>query len=528
MRSRPRHATPPTTQYPALLPRPVSAAHLAHRPTDDAHAPASLPAGWFSWRALLAFAGPGALAATAFLDPGNLESLLQAGARTGYALLWLLAASTGLGWAMQALAIRLGVATGRDLATAAAAYYPPPARFLLWLAVEAAIVGADVQEVVGSALALAGLASCPLWVGVAVGAAVSFALLCVGDAGSRRLEALFVAAIATMSFTFGYMAADSGAAAGEIAAGLITPRVPRGAAATALAIVGAAVMPHNLFLHSWLVLPTHGGSGTDSDATTTTNVRSSAPRSVAIALFSLEAAAALATAFVINVFVVTVFASGRDAPPPAPVLPASAGLADAADYLGARFGPLLRSVWCVSLLASGQSATMAGALAGQVLVLGLFRVKTPTWARIAGTRALAVGPALALALSPAAGGAARLDDLAQGLNVLQAAVLPLAVAPLIRLTSSRAVMGDFATSPWTTAAAAVAAAALMACNAGTAVAAVHAVSAAPWWARAAAVTGAALYVATVAYLAFGPALAEGAVAVDEVEGEVERLVEAET
>lgn len=475
---------------------------------------------------MLAFAGPGALAATAFLDPGNLESLLQAGARTGYALLWLLAASTGLGWGMQALAVRLGVATGRDLATAAAAYYPPPARFLLWLAVEAAIVGADVQEVVGSALALAGLASCPLWVGVAVGAAASFALLCVGDAGSRRLEALFVVAIATMSITFGYMAADSGAAVGEIAAGLVTPRVPRGAAATALAIVGAAVMPHNLFLHSWLVLPVHGGGG--DGTTTTTNIRSCAPRSVAIALFSLEAAAALVTAFAINVCVVTVFASGRDAPPPAPILPPSAGLADAADYLGARFGPLLRSVWCVGLLASGQSATMAGALAGQVLVLGLFRVKTPTWARIAGTRALAVGPALALALSPAAGGAARLDDLAQGLNVLQAAVLPLAVAPLIRLTSSCKVMGDFATSPWTTAAAAAAAAALMACNAGTAVAAVHAVSTAPWWVRAAAILGAALYIATVAYLAFGPALAEGAVAEDEVEGEVERLVEAET
>lgn len=492
------------------MPRPVSAAALAARPTDCDENPATLPRGWFSWRALAAFAGPGALAATAFLDPGNLESLLQAGARTGYHLLWLLFWSIFLGWAYQALAIRLGVATGRDLATAASAFYPRPARLLLWAAVEAAIVGADVQEVVGSALALAGLARVPLWLGVILGAGSSFALLCVGSAGSRRLEAVFVTAIALMSLTFGWLALDSGAAVSDVASGLLHPRVPRGAAGTALAIVGAAVMPHNLFLHSWLVVPRAGG-GHDP--------RSAAPRSVAIALFSLEAGAALAVALAINVAVVTVFASGRHAPPPAPKLPATAGLADAGTYLAARFGAPLRAVWCVGLLASGQSATMAGALAGQTLVFGLFKIRTPTWARVAATRALAVVPALALALSPAAGGggAAALDGLAQALNVLQAAVLPLALAPLIRLTASPAVMGDFVASRATAGLAAAAAAALMACNAGAAVAAVRAVASAGWLARTGAGAGAALYVATVLYLALGPAECEGAVGEDEVE-----------
>ena len=438
-------------------------------------------------------------------------------------------ASTALGWAVQVLAIRLGVATGRDLASAAAAFYPRPARLLLWAAAEAAIVGADVQEVVGSAIALHQLTRLPLWAGVVVGATSSFGLLFVGAAGSRRLEATFGSAIAVMAAAFGVLALDSGAAAADVARGLFVPTIPAGQLATAVALVGAAVMPHNLFLHSYLVRPDAGRAPGDVPASAgaaavgaAAALRASAPRAVAIAFFSLEAAVALAAAFAINVAVVTVFASGRATAgggggghrPPLPPLPPSVGLADAGAYLAARFGPAFRTVWCVGLLASGQSATMVGALSGQILVFGLFRVRAPTWARVAATRALAVGPTLALALSPASGAAA-LDGLAQGLNVLQAAMLPLALLPLLRLTSSRAVMGPFANSRPVVVGAAAATLALLACNAGAAAQAATAAEAAGGAVRAVAAAGGLLYVAVVAYLAVGPAEAEGAGAADD-------------
>ena len=458
------------------------------------------------------------------LDPPPLSSPLQAGTGSGFALLWLLAASTALGWLIQTLAIRLGVATGLDLASAASRYYAPPARIALWLAAEAAIVGADVQEVVGSAIALAALARLSLPAAVVASATLSFALLFLDAAGTRRLEALFAGFIAVMAASFGVLACKSGADVGALARGLVTPRVPPGQLGAAVACVGAAVMPHNVFLHSYLVRgPREGDEGEEGEGGaaarargrpgSAARARSLRPRSVSIALFSLEAAAALTVAFAINVAVVTVFAAqgkGGGGGGGGGHLPAATGLADAGPFLAARFGPAAATIWALGLLASGQSSTMTGALAGQILWFGVWRVRAPTWARVAATRALSVAPTLALATA-AAGDARALDALAQGLNVLQAGVLPLALAPLVRLAASPAVMGSFALGKGTTAVAIAGSVAVLACNAGVAAGAARAAAARGPGAAAAVGVAAVAYAGVVLYLAFWPAREPGAV-----------------
>jgi NRAMP (natural resistance-associated macrophage protein)-like metal ion transporter len=450
----------------------------------------------------LAHFGPAILMSIAYVDPGNLEADLQAGAGEGYALLWLLAASTAAGGLLQSLAARLGAATGADLAAHCAARYPSAAaRLPLWLMTEAAIVGADIQEVIGAALALSLLTAgaFPLWAGCIAAAGLSFALLLLERLGARWLEALFHFFVAALAVTMGALFFVAGAPLEDVASGLLIPRLPKGALPTAAALVGAALMPHNLFLHSALVAPARGGGAGGARVGRREKIR----------YHNLESAAALAVTLLINVAVVSVFAAGFHAAASSSSKGGGGtggveiGLVDAGRLLSEKYGRSPALVWACGLLAAGLSATCTGTFAGQHVAVGFLRLRSISpLKRALATRAVALGPTL-LAAARAGVHPASLDALSQWINVLQAIQLPFALVPLLVLTSDPAVMGArFANGRGTAAAAWAIAAAVAAVNVGTVVAvAAERLPAAPL-ARGACGVVAAAYVGAVAYLAW--------------------------
>lgn len=257
----------------------------------------------FSWRKLWAFTGPGFLMSIAFLDPGNIESDLEAGTQTGYTLLWVLMWSTGLGLLVQILAARAGVVTGYHMAELVYRRYPKWPRIALWLMTEAAIIGSDMQEVIGTAVAfyLVSLTKIPIWAGVLITVVDTFTFLLLDKYGLRKLEALFAALISTMAITFGYEFFKMGANWGDLGLGLVEPIVGNYGGQgplQAIGIIGACIMPHNLYLHSALV------KSRAVDRSNRAEVKD-ANRYILI-----ESAIALFVSFIINIFVLSVFAEG--------------------------------------------------------------------------------------------------------------------------------------------------------------------------------------------------------------------------
>eukprot|EP00250_Pteridium_aquilinum_P002624 c12846_g1_i1 orf=272-1801(+) len=396
---------------------------------SEADAPA------FSWKKLWLFTGPGFLMSIAYLDPGNLESDLQSGAIAGYSLLWLLMWATVMGLILQLLSARLGVATGCDLAELCREEYPPWARIVLWLMAEIAIIGADIQEVIGSAIALRilSLGYIPLWGGVLITGVDGFIFLFLENYGIRKLEALFGVLISVMGISFAWMFAQAKPSAGELFLGLLIPTVPSGTVSQAVGVVGALIMPHNIFLHSALV------QSRDIDTSNTSQVKE------ALRYFSIESACALVVSFIINVFVVSVFAKaffGTD-------IAESIGLANAGEYLQEQYGsgyfPILY-IWAVGLLAAGQSSTMTGTYAGQFVMAGFLNLRVKKWVRAVVTRSVAILPTVTIALI-FDGSEQHLDGLNEWLNVLQSVQLPFALIPLLCIVSKEQVMGVFKVKP---------------------------------------------------------------------------------
>ncbi|KAI5069664.1 hypothetical protein GOP47_0015965 [Adiantum capillus-veneris] len=389
----------------------------------------------FSWKKLWLFTGPGFLMSIAYLDPGNLESDLQSGAMAGYSLLWLLMWATVMGLILQLLSARLGVATGCDLAELCREEYPFWARIVLWLMTEVAIIGADIQEVIGSAIALRilSLGYIPLWAGVLITGIDGFIFLFLENYGIRKLEALFGVLISIMAVSFAWMFAQAKPSAGELFTGLLIPRIPSGTTSQAVAVVGALIMPHNIFLHSALV------QSRAIDITSSSHVKE------ALRYFSIESAFAIFISFIINVFVVSVFAKaffGTD-------VAESIGLANAGEYLQAQYGggffPILY-IWAVGLLAAGQSSTMTGTYAGQFVMAGFLNLRVKKWVRAVITRTVAILPTVIIALI-FDGSEQRLDLLNEWLNVLQSVQLPFALIPLLCIVSKEQVMGVFKVRP---------------------------------------------------------------------------------
>ncbi|GAB4814358.1 hypothetical protein N2152v2_001404 [Parachlorella kessleri] len=380
----------------------------------------------FSWRRLFLHMGPGFLMCVAFVDPGNLESDLQAGARTGYSLLWMLMWSTIMGYLLQALAAKLGVATGKHLAEQCRQHYSPLVRSVLWAMAELAIIGSDIQEVIGTAIALRLLSGgrLPLYAGVLVAAVTAYVLLFLERLGITLLEHFFQVLIGVMSISFGYMFFSVDIPYKDVTRGMLVPSLSRDSISVACGILGAVIMPHNLFLHSALV---HSRQ-----------VHSARParREESVLYYSIEAAVALVVTLFINTCVISVFARGfYDRSTSEDI-----GLENAGQYLGSVFGKQMQVVWAVGLLAAGQSSTMTGTYAGQFVMTGFLELKVSAFLRTLISRAVALCPTLLVALRYRHD-STKMDDLNQWLNILQSIQLPFAVIPLLVLTSDPRVMG---------------------------------------------------------------------------------------
>lgn len=387
--------------------------------------------GWksFDFWQFMKFAGPGWLMSIAYLDPGNITADLNQGANTNYALLWVLLFATCSGLFFQILAARLGTVTGQHLAEVCKDEYPRPVSLLLWIMTEIAIIGSDIQEVGGSAVALNVLFGIPLIYGVLITGFDSFIFLLLERLGVRKLESFFIALVALMAMSFGYVFFVSEVNYGAMATGIFVPTLSSDSKTISVAVgmLGAVVMPHNIYLHSALV--------TSRDV----NRKSTGRVMEANFYFGVESTLALFLSFIINLFVVCVFAARFFQPG----VVQDFNLQNAADALTKSIGPGARILWGLGLLASGQSSTMTGTYAGQFVMEGFLEWKVSKFQRTLITRCIALVPAVCVAYYTQGqpGGLTSLED---DLNLLQSIQLPFAVLPVVRFTSSAAVMGQFA------------------------------------------------------------------------------------
>jgi manganese transport protein len=379
------------------------------------------------WRKALAFAGPGYMVAVGYMDPGNWATDLAGGAQFGYVLLSVILLSNLMAMLLQALTVRLGVVTGRDLAQACRDHYSRPVSFALWVLCEIAIIACDLAEVIGSAIALNLLFGIPMLFGVIITAIDVLLILLLQHKGFRYLEAFVIALIATIGICF---AVEMLLARPEIAA-LVAGLVPRTEIVTnpamlyiAMGILGATVMPHNLYLHSAIVQVRHMGD-------------EAADKRETIKWATFDSTFALFFAFLINGAILVLAAStfhGTGYESVADIHDAHRLLAP---LLGTTLAPLL---FAVALLASGQNSTITGTLAGQIVMEGFLDIRLPPWLRRLITRLLAIIPAVIVTAVYGDRGTGALLVLSQVVLSLQ---LSFAVVPLVLFTSSKAKMGEF-------------------------------------------------------------------------------------
>ncbi|KAG5543550.1 hypothetical protein RHGRI_016327 [Rhododendron griersonianum] len=355
----------------------------------------------------------------------------SAGAIAGYSLLWLLMWATAMGLLIQLLAARVGVVTGKHLAELCREEYPYWAGVLLWVMAEVALIGADIQEVIGSAIAIKILSNgvLPLWAGVIITASDCFMFLFLENYGVRKLEAVFAVLISTMALSFAWMFADTRPNGKELMLGLLVPKLSSKTIRQAVGVVGCVIMPHNVFLHSALV------QSRKIDPDKKGHVRE------ALNYYSIECSVALIVSFMINLFVTTVFAKGFYGTKQAN----SIGLVNAGQYLEEKYGggllPILY-IWGIGLLAAGQSSTITGTYAGQFIMGGFLNLRLKKWLRALITRSFAIVPTMIVALIFNRSETS-LDVLNEWLNVLQSIQIPFALIPLLTLVSKDQVMGVF-------------------------------------------------------------------------------------
>jgi len=285
---------------------------------------------------------------------------------------------------------------------------------------EIAIIGSDIQEVIGSAIAIQIIShgKIPLFAGVLVTALDTFTFLLLERYGIRKLEAVFCSLISVMAIAFGIEYIISTPNQADVVIGVIVPKLSNNTVLPAIGVLGAIIMPHNIYLHSALV-----------------QSRKIINKVEANKYYIIEASIALLLSFIINLFVVSVFASGFYGVPDADNI----GLQTAGNYLGEKYGSIARYIWAVGLLAAGQSSTMTGTYSGQFVMEGFLKLKLPPWKRLMITRGVAIIPAVIVALTAQQA----LDDLDQWLNILQSVQLPFALLPVLYACSCVSVMGYF-------------------------------------------------------------------------------------
>ncbi|KAL8563609.1 hypothetical protein ACOMHN_024710 [Nucella lapillus] len=406
---------------------------------------------WFSFRKLWAFTGPGFLMSIAYLDPGNIESDLQSGASAQFKLLWVLMISTFLGLLMQRLAARLGVVTGMHLAEVCYRQYSRVPRLILWVMIEIAIIGSDMQEVIGTAIAFFLLSDgkIPLYAGVLITIADTFTFLLLDKYGLRKLEVFFCTLITVMAVTFGYEYVMVAPNQVEVLRGMFVfycEGCGSKELLQAVGVVGAIIMPHNIYLHSALV------KSRQVDRSKKEEVKE------ANKYFFIEASIALFVSFIINVFVVSIFAEGfygkttpqvynsclAEGNPHADVFSGGGDLTvdifKGGVFLGCQFGLAAMYVWAVGILAAGQSSTMTGTYTGQFVMEGFLNLTWKRWQRVLLTRTIAILPTIFVAVFSGIDDLTIMNDL---LNVLMSLQLPFALIPILTFTSSTLIMGEF-------------------------------------------------------------------------------------
>jgi manganese transport protein len=397
----------------------------------EVHSSLPVPASSRFLGKLLAFAGPGFLVSVGYMDPGNWATDLAGGSRFGYRLLFVIMLSNLMAILLQTLALKLGIVTGRDLAQACRDHYSRPASFALWLLAEVQIAACDLAEVIGSAIALNLLFGVPLLWGVCLTAADVLIILFLQQKGFRYIEALVIALIVTISACFGLEIAFSRPDALGIARGFFTPPLElltdTEMLYIAIGILGATVMPHNLYLHSAVVQ-------TRQFQRTTEGMRE------AIKFSKIDTVIALMSALFVNAAILIVSAAVFHTSGHSEV----AEIQDAYRLLTPLLGVTGAStIFALALLASGQNSTLTGTLAGQIIMEGFLRIRLKPWLRRLITRALAIIPAILVTAWYGPSGTARLLLLSQVILSMQ---LSFAVFPLVRFTGDRYKMGDFANS----------------------------------------------------------------------------------
>jgi manganese transport protein len=383
------------------------------------------------FRKLLAFAGPGYLVAVGYMDPGNWATDLAGGSAFGYQLLSVIMLSNLMAILLQSLSLKLGIVTGRDLAQACRDHYSRPVNFILWLLCEVAICACDLAEVIGSAIALHLLFGLPLVVGVCLTALDVLAVMFLQTKGFRYIEALVIVLIVTIGTCFAAELFFSKPSMSGIVHGLLpTMEIFSNSDMLfiAIGILGATVMPHNLYLHSSIVQ-------------TRKYEQTTAGRREAIKYATIDSTMALMFALFINAAILIVSAAtfhtqGRND---------VAEIQQAYQLLTPMLGVGVAStLFALALLASGQNSTLTGTLAGQIVMEGFLRIRLRPWLRRLITRLLAIIPAVIVTAIYGESGTARLLIISQVILSLQ---LSFAVVPLVLFTSDRSKMGEFV-NPW--------------------------------------------------------------------------------
>ena len=379
-------------------------------------------------RKLMRYAGPGLLVSVGYMDPGNWATDIEAGSKFGYGLLFVVLLASLAAMLLQTLCVRLGLVAQKDLARACRERYSPAVNRFLWLGAELAIVACDLAEVLGSALALHLLFGVSIPVGIAITAFDTLLVLGLQGAGFRRVEAIVLGLVATIAGCFAVELFMSQPNWFGVAMGFV-PSLERlqqpGALYLAIGIVGATVMPHNLYLHSSIV-QTRLVDKTD------------AARREAVRFCTLDAIVSLSLALLVNAAILVLAASAFNASGHREVTEIEDAYRLIEPIVGSAFAA---SLFGIALLASGQSSTFTGTIAGQIVMEGFLDLKIPCWQRRLITRGLALVPAFVGVWWLGDGAIGKMLVLSQVVLSFQ---LPFAMWPLIRLTSDPALMGGFA------------------------------------------------------------------------------------
>ncbi len=406
----------------------TEAGHSANSPTSLPEVHGTIVTSQASiWRRMFAFAGPAYLVSVGYMDPGNWATDIEGGARFGYELLWVLVMSNLMAILLQTLAARLGIVTQRDLAQACRETYPRPINLTLWILCEIAIAACDLAEVLGAAIGLNLLFGIPLFAGVLLTSLDILVLLWLTRFGIRVIEGFVLSLITVMAACFLVEILMAKPDAVALAKGLI-PKLNNENLYIAIGILGATVMPHNLYLHSALVQTRRIGAGV--------------PEKRAACRFNLiDSVVALNGALLVNAAILviagTVFFQQKMI---------VTDIAQAYQMLTPLLGTTLASIlFGVALLCSGQSSTMTGTMAGQIVMEGFLDIRMRPWLRRLLTRTLAIVPAAITVYFAGEKGSFQLLILSQVILSMQ---LPFAVIPLIHFTSDRKKMGSFANSGW--------------------------------------------------------------------------------